>query len=146
MTARYQMPDANPDFSAMLEQLCERPAMFIGCNTIFGVSTYLAGYCDAHERAIAGSDPMRGFLRWIEMRFVISSPAWHWTRILLHEYGTDAHCIAALPTLYSDFKADIEDHGLDWVHSERNRRLVKRYGQAFGSPDETKTDANLDLR
>ena len=146
MTAKCHMPNVDPNFALILEQLCERPAMFIGCNTIFGVSTYLAGYCDAHERANVGSDPMRGFFRWIEMRFVVSSPAWHWTRILLHEYGTEAHCIAALPKLYSEFKADLATHGLDWIHSELHRRLVERYGQTFGSPDNTKTDTNLDLR
>lgn len=52
---------------------------------------------------------------WIELRFGISHPAWHWTSILLHVYGSDAAAIEAVPNLFAEFEAEREQGGVDGI-------------------------------
>jgi len=126
-------------FRKLLDSICARPAMYVGRNSFVDVSHYLAGYCHGLDDANSGLKPLDGLLRWVEMRFVIFSPAWHWTRILLHNYGDDAACFKAFPELYDEFIADRERLGVSGIESELKRRLIERYGTDYGYPEDTHT-------
>ena len=77
--------------------------MYVGRMSLRAASHYLHGYDHALEDAGCAPRPLEEWMRWVELRFLISHPAWHWTRILLHEYGTEEAAFAALPTLYRVF-------------------------------------------
>jgi hypothetical protein len=59
--------------------------------------------------------PLQGWRCWIELRFGICDPAWHWSRILLHEFGSAQAAIEALPALYDEFAADRVRDGVEGI-------------------------------
>ncbi len=126
-------------FRELLTSLCARPAMYVGRCSFVDASHYLAGYCHALDDKDVTPNPLDGLIRWTEMRFEIRSPAWHWTRILLHNYGDDASCFAAFPALYDEFISDRDRLGVSGIKSEATQRITARYGQAWGYPESTHT-------
>jgi hypothetical protein len=127
------------DFKRLLTNICDRPGMYVGRPSLADVSLYLAGICHGLRLADVKFRPFDGFMQWIEMRFCISHPAWHWTRILEHVYGSDLACLQALPSLYDEFVTDREHVGIEGIKAETERRLWEKYGQNYGEPAETKT-------
>ncbi len=97
------------------------------------------GYCDACERLGCSQTPLDGWGQWVQLRFLISHPAWHWTRILLHVYGSDLASIEALPILHREFLAVRVSLGIEGIFPELRRRLVFEYGQDWHQPSETNT-------
>lgn len=83
----------------------------MGSNSLKSVGHYLAGYSDALEN----QDCLAGWRQWIELRFGICHPAWHWTRILLHSYGSDAAALAALPYLFTEFDSERQQGGFQQI-------------------------------
>jgi hypothetical protein len=77
--------------------------------------------------------------RWVEARFFISHPAWHWTRILLHIYGSVRAALEALPQLYEEFLAQRAALGVEGIEGEHRRRLVPEHGQDWYEPPATGT-------
>ncbi len=77
---------------------------------------------------------MDGFQTWIEMRFVIKAPDWHWPQIILHEYRNDQSCFDALPDLYGEFLRDQAQMGDAEIEAEALRRLNEKYGRDWGHP------------
>ena len=77
--------------------------------------------------------------RWVESRFLISHPAWHWTRILLHVHGSDRAAIEALPALYREFLSQREALGAEGIEAERLRRFSAAYGEDYYEPPATTT-------
>jgi hypothetical protein len=73
-------------------------------------------------------------MRWVELRFEIHHPAWHWTRILIHAYGTDALAIAALPTLFRAYLADLATFGVDGIEAKLRATLIARDGREWHEP------------
>jgi hypothetical protein len=132
------------EFRELLVAICRRPAMYVGRNSLVDVSIYLSGYFDGLSAAGSSVSPMDGFMRWTEMRFGIFHSAWHWTRILLHEFGSDQACFEVLPTLYDEFVLDRERLGLDGIERETKRRLQERHGQDWWEPESTTTKPNYD--
>lgn len=96
----------------------------MGTNSLAAVSHYLDGY--AH--ASADHELLEGWRIWVELRFGICHPAWHWTRILLHAYGSDGPALAALPQLYDEFVAERQRDGLE--------SIVERWESKFGGLDD----------
>ena len=77
--------------------------------------------------------------RWVEMKFLISHSAWHWTRILLHVYGSDRAALDALPDLHAEFRQFVADRGVDSIDAEHSRRFMDAYGNWWHVPEETAT-------
>ena len=127
------------DFVAMLEKIASRPAMYVGHTSLRAASHYLDGYDHAAQDAGCSPRPLEGWMRWVELRFLISHSAWHWTRILLHSYGTEEAAFAALPTLYREFLSDRVRLKIDGIEAELKRRLSEAYGSDWHEPTSTKT-------
>lgn len=128
-------------FEAMLARVAAWPVLYVGKTSLRAVSDYLAGY--VHAMIDLGQpDPEAGWLRWVEMKFLISHPAWHWTRILVHIYGSDGAALDALPGLYAEFRAYVAEHGADIIDAEHYRRFVAAFGTQCHEPKDTPTSAN----
>lgn len=129
------------EFRELLVSICQRPPMYVGRRSLRDVCNYLDGYIHGVEAAGSASKAhaWRGFQRWAEMRFGIFHTAWHWTRILLHEFGSDRACFEALPSLYDEFIADLERLGIDGIEAETKRRLQQEHGQHYWEPQSTTT-------
>jgi hypothetical protein len=94
-----------PDFPSLLHSLAKRPATYVGTCSIRAESDYLYGYCHALRDVGRVETPLDGWERWIESRFLILHPAWHWSRVLLHVYGSDQAAFEALTQLHEEFVA-----------------------------------------
>ncbi len=128
-----------PDFQALLRSIAIRPAMYIGQCSIRSVSDYLSGYCHALNDLGHAETPLDGRLRWVKLRFLISHPAWHWTRILMHIYGSDQAAIAALPDLHREFRAERAVLGVDGIEAALAQRLIEEHGKPWYEPSATNT-------
>jgi hypothetical protein len=131
-----------PDFESLLRSIASRPAMYVGRCSLRAVSAYLDGYDHASGDLGQPELPLSGWGHWVESRFLISHPAWHWTRILLHAYGTDRAAIEALPQLYQEFLARRAAIGVEGIVDEHGRRFIAEYGQDWHEPAETSTTAD----
>lgn len=131
-----------PGFVGLIDAIARRPALYVGRCSLHAVSHYLSGY----DRALAdlgqAETPLSGWVRWVESRFLISHPAWHWTRILLHVLGTDQAAIEALPALYREFLSDRAALGVEGIETENRRRLIAEYGEEWHEPPATITTAD----
>jgi hypothetical protein len=128
-----------PNFEALLQSIAKRPAMYVGKCSIRAVSHYLEGYCHALGDAGYAETPLDGWGRWIESRFLIAHPAWHWTRILLHIYGSDLAAIEALPQLHHEFLARRATLGIEGIEHDHKRRFLAEHGQDWYEPSATRT-------
>ncbi|WZO98595.1 hypothetical protein EP7_000175 [Isosphaeraceae bacterium EP7] len=128
-----------PDFQALLHSIAERPAIYVGNCSIRAVSHYLDGYCDALRDLGHAEKPLDGWMRWVELRFLISNPAWHWTRILLHVYGSDQAAIEALPELHREFLAERAMIGVDGIEALLDQRILEEHGEPWHEPPATNT-------
>ena len=128
-----------PDFQALLHSIAKRPAMCVGRCSIRDVGHYLDGYCHALSDQGHAETPLVGWMRWVELQFLISHPAWHWTRILLHIYGDDRAAIEALPELHRQFLAERTLIGVDGIEAALDRRLIQVHGEPWYEPAATNT-------
>jgi hypothetical protein len=135
-----------PDFESLLQRMAERPGMFVGADSLRALSHYLDGYAHGLRDAGQPETPLDGWMRWVELRFLISHPAWHWTRILLHVYGSDRVAMATLPRLYREFRSQREELGVSGIETEHRRRFVAEYGQDWHEPPVTDTVAPIEGR
>ena len=101
------------------------------------------GYDHALGDVGRGELPLSGWMRWVESRFLISHPAWHWTRILLHAYGSDRAAIEALPQLHQEFLARRTIIGVEGIEDEHRRRFIAEFGQDWYEPAVTQTTAEV---
>ena len=122
-------------FLTLVHRICEKPVMYVGRCSLRDVSTYLAGYDHAMEDQGSSPLPLDGWLRWVDLRFGISHPAWHWTRILLHNYGSDRCALDALPALFEDFFRERQTNGIDAILAAHRKQLAE--GRA---PESTTTE------
>ncbi len=133
-----------PDFEALLHSIAKRPGMYVGRCSLWSVSHFLHGYDFALMDLGHTETPLDGWGLWVESRFLISHPAWHWTRILLHVYGSDQAAIEALPLLYKEFLAERAALGLKGIEAEHRQRLIGEHGQDWYEPPETNTTTTVD--
>ena len=131
-----------PDYIALVNSIAKRPAMYVGRCSLRRVSAYLDGYEHALGDVGISETPLAGWGRWVELRFLISHAAWHWTRILLHAFGSDAAAIEALPGLYREFLLQREALGVEGIEAEHERRLMAEYGRDWYEPPLTGTTAD----
>lgn len=130
------------NFQAMLQSICRTPAMYVARRSLHRVCIYVDGYDHAvMDMTQCGSmnRPLYGWQWWIEARFLIRHPGWHWTRILLHIYRNDEAAIEVMPTLYDEFLMQREAMGVDGIEKEREQRLIAAYGEDVYAPAESHT-------
>lgn len=125
-------------FEELLESMVKRPGMYFSTNSLINFSIYLDGYCSGLVSA-GKPDPLSAWWLWVQMKFCIRHSAWHWTRILLHTFGSEQACIDKLVELYLEYKRDFERLGWQGIEDEQMRRLVERYGKEVGCPSESNT-------
>lgn len=123
----------------VLDRCGAKPAMYVGHESLKSVTYVLSGYCLALEDLGIEVRPLAGFQRWVELQYLIFDPAWHWSRILLHKYGTDRKAFDALPGLYSRFIADREEKGVDGIEAELKDGLLEHRGGHWYRPRRTRT-------
>ncbi len=128
-----------PGFETLLESIAARPGMFVGKCSLRAVSDYLHGYDRALGDLGHSETPLGGWVRWVESRFLISHPAWHWTRILLHVYSSDRAAIEALPQLHREFLEQRALLGVQGIEDELERRLIAQFGEPWFEPSTTTT-------
>jgi hypothetical protein len=131
--------EAMSNFESLLRSIAKRPGMYVGKCSLRAVSDYLSGYDYALHDLGCAELPLSGWMSWVEARFLISHPAWHWTRILLHAYGTDQAALEALPQLYQEFLARRAAIGVEGIEAEHTSRFIDKYGQTLHEPAETST-------
>jgi hypothetical protein len=110
------------DFRQFLAAVARRPGMYVGSVSLKAVAHLFAGYSLACEH-LGHPNPLRGWNRWLEVRFGIFHPAWHWARILLHEYGSEPSAIAALPELFEAFDQERKQIGVDGIEARHAREF-----------------------
>ncbi len=130
------------DFGSLLHAIAMRPGMYVGRCSLRSVSDYVHGYDHALNDLGQSASPLAGWMRWVELHFLISHPAWHWTRILLHVYGSDAAAIEALPHLHELFLAQRAALGVEGIEAELDRRLRTEHGFPCYEPPETSTSVD----
>ena len=129
-------------FRTLLDDITKRPGLYVGSSSIKAVSDYLDGYEHAMiDNGTCGEEdrPLYGWMRWVELRFLISSSAWDWTRILLHVYGSDQAALDALPALYDRFLQQRASIGVHGIETERDQRFMAEYGEDWHVPADTIT-------
>ena len=125
-------------FEAMLAAVSARPGLYVGETSLRAVADYLAGY--GHGLMDLGHpDPQAGWARWVETNFLISHPAGHWTRILVHVYGSDRAALDVRPSLDAEFRSFVAERGVENIDAEHYRRFVAAYGEQHHGPAETHT-------
>jgi hypothetical protein len=127
------------DFDSLLRSIAERPALYVGKCSIRAISAYLEGYDHALKDVGRDELPLSGWVRWVESRSLISHPAWHWTRILLHIYCDDRAAIQALTELHREFLARRAEVGVEGIEDELRRRLIAVSGEEWHESADTLT-------
>jgi hypothetical protein len=123
-----------PEFVRVVEAVARRPGLYVGRCSLSDVGHYLSGYACALADAGQAESPIEGWMRWVELRYLIAHPAWHWTRILLYVHGTDRAALDALPGLYRQFLADRTTLGIAGIEAELSRRLIAAHGEEWYEP------------
>ena len=125
-------------FETLLASISERPGMYVGQGSLRAVSVYLDGYC--HALTDNGHpDPLSGWRIWVYHKFLIWHPAWHWTRVLLHVYGSDRGALIELPSLYAEFATARDLLDADATEADLRRQLTEKYGRDWYEPEVTHT-------
>jgi hypothetical protein len=126
------------DFEMLLDRIARRPGIYVGRCSLWAVSCYLDGYC--HALTDEGKDdPQYGWSTWISLRYQIFHPAWHWTRILLHEFGSDQAALVQLPVLFKEFCEQGGPRRADEFGLGLRKKLIAQFGQECHEPETTST-------
>lgn len=125
-------------FDELITRIATRPATFVGRPSLFAVSHYLDGYTYALMDC-GQSNPLNGWPTWIFHRFMIRQSAWHWTRVLVHVYGTDAAALEALVPLYAEFARQRETLDINALEVDLRAQLLAKYGREYYEPEVTHT-------
>jgi hypothetical protein len=109
--------------------------MFVGSGQLWDVAIYLSGLEDGLARGNAEMLVAPSWQRWVEGRFLIFSPGWHWSRILVHAFGSDEAALTSLPSLYDEFFVDLDLLGSKGIEERTTQRLVAEYGELCHEPE-----------
>lgn len=110
-------------FIELIDRISKRPDMFVGSGSLRDVSRYLSGYTHAYHQ-LKKKDFFDAWTAWIEVKFKLSNPAWHWTRIMVHHYGNDQKACEALPKLYRQYLLDYRKIGPLGIQKKWNRIFI----------------------
>ena len=88
----------------ILEAVCERPGLYVGCFDMRAVRAYLVGFAHAMCPDELDHYPFGGFLSWLEVEHDICHAGWGWDRILVHAAGSHRAAIASLPERFAAYR------------------------------------------
>lgn len=129
----------NPDFTALIEAIARRPALYVGTLSLRAIGNYLDGYCHALGDLGLSGNQFFGFKIWLSKKYLIFHAAWHWTRILRHVYQNDETAIQALPDLFAEYLQESKEKNLEQLENDRDEALIAAYGRAWHEPEKTQT-------
>jgi len=95
---------ANSSYLDLLNNIANRPAMWVGNTDFFKVATFLDGYDFAIGKTLGDLTlaPGHYFVMWLKTNFLIEHPAWGWQRIVYHLAGHNhSTAISRLPILFN---------------------------------------------
>ncbi|WP_347253496.1 hypothetical protein [Leminorella grimontii] len=128
-----QIPDsADRHFHLFLKDLATSPTNYVMEETIEDIRILLVGYSYAFNTK--SQYPLGGWVRWIELHFLIRSAAWSWAKILLHAYGDNDSAIRSLPDLYEKFLIQRAQLGVKGIEQELEKQLISTYGHPWHYP------------
>ncbi len=130
------------NISNFIKSISKRPGMYVGKPDLRLVSTFLYGYCFGCTES-GEEDPLISWGNWIEQKFLISHPAWHWTRILLHEYGEEDTVLEMLPVLYNEYFEMVNKIGVEGINKLLNDRFIQHFGTNVHKPKVTTTKVDF---
>lgn len=135
--------DEAKKFLEWLQPVCSRPAMFIGRANIDQFVSFLTGYAYGFDQGsrryyghIGGWSTIGKFWTWLQLKFVVSHPAWGPSRILHHHFGhDDLTAIRAIPVLLEEYlRSSSEEDTYELLKAA----IEEKYGPSeigsFGSP------------
>ena len=122
----------------LIRDIVRRPGMYTGRRRLSVVVDYLSGYC--HGLSDCGKAlKFYDWQRWVEYRFGVFHPGWHWSRILHHFYETEEKALDELPELYQEFLQQAAVMTAEQMESKLRAALRERHGQDWYEPPETHT-------
>jgi hypothetical protein len=114
-------------FMAVVDQICKRPGMFTGTESLRGVANYLDGL--DHGLALATGEKLlrhMDWYRWLEGEYVQGLQGQQWPDFLSERFGSDKAALESLPRLYRAFFADLDSIGEAGIHDRASRRILAR--------------------
>ncbi len=119
----------------LVQSISARPVMWVGSARLRDVALFLDGFCQGIESA-TGVRPLLGWHTWIETRYLISHPAWHWTAILRHAHGSDSAALAALPSLVAAFESETRGCSTQLLDQRHRDAFLSAFGAEHHAPSE----------
>jgi hypothetical protein len=100
------MPTVEEHLLKVVDQVCARPGLYVGCQDFYAVTKYLDGYIRGlMEFGGLRRDPFGWFLPVLEHRHGFSNSGWGWQRHFFHDMKSDLRAIQELPGLLREVTA-----------------------------------------
>ena len=127
-------PQSLDQLIELLDLICSRPGMYVGRPDLSAVAHYVCGYTHAlwlehPSRASIWTD----FSRWIQGTFLIRHPGWHWTQILLYQYGSDVEALQKVPLLFRAYLKEVGE--IEDLNQWAEQRIFNARGTSCWAPD-----------
>jgi len=97
--------------SELLDKILERPALYLGRESVVLAKAFIDGYEFAGHNATNanGGDPLySGFQDWVAKRFRVET-AHNWASIIAFMGLSESGAFALLKELWEEYKAEMED-------------------------------------
>ena len=111
-------------FLALVNCICKRPGMYVGSEDLRDVAIYLDGFEHGLTQSLGGGLFTKTWPRWLEGHYVHCHQAQRWTQVLRNLTGSDEAVFAVLPSLYSEFFADLDAIGEVGIEARTSQRIV----------------------
>ncbi|WMS86590.1 hypothetical protein [Pleionea litopenaei] len=117
------------DLNEALKFVKKRPGMYLRAESIYELATFIAGYEVALRMNFEYPNPDNiSFMNWVEEKYEICNPAWHWSRILHHVAGTEVEALHLFFTIWPEY------------YEIKSRFISNRKSIKFGCPKESVTN------
>jgi hypothetical protein len=135
------MSDAQNRFLDLLKQVCLRPGLYTGSRSYAALAHWIGGL-DMGWRIGEGESPLRlgDFSNWLSLRSMIYGPAWNWSKLILHEAGSEERAMELLPILYESFFQDASAQTSDGLYEGLQAALIERFGVPHHQPETRVTE------
>jgi hypothetical protein len=119
-------------FLEIVDLISARPGMFVGTEKLRDVANYLHGLEHGLNGGLEIAPITHVFRRWIEGRFLYCRAAWHWDKLLLHTFRSDAAALAALPNLFREFFSELDTLGEAGIEAKVSEAILAK-NRALGN-------------
>lgn len=124
-------------FRETLGSICVRPGMFVKECDVKAVACFLDGLSMGLNSGGQENTGWEIFQSWVQGKFGISHPAWHWTDILLHETGSHKEALGIVAGVYDELVEFLKSHSSDEVDQWSAAQVSARRGNKLFAPTET---------